>query len=203
MRSNRVILILVALLLAVLSLTGCVNITGEETTPVTSASPATTSDSPTITTSEPSATVEAAPRVGRLAPGFELSDIDGQSVLLESLRGQYVMLNFWATWCGPCRAEMPFMQGIYENTEWSESGLLIVAVNVGESASQARAFMDDFGFGFRVLLDSDTKTAAAYNIRGIPTTFFIDRDGVIRDIKVGTFRSRAEIETKLTNLVGD
>jgi peroxiredoxin len=67
----------------------------------------------------------------------------------------------------------------------------------------ARAFMDDFGFGFRILLDSDTKTAAAYNIRGIPTTFFIDRDGVIRDIKVGTFRSRAEIETKLTNLVGD
>ena len=194
MRSNKILLVFAVLLLAALTLTGCVTITGEETTPVSS--------TPTTTASAPSATVETAPRVGRLAPDFELADIDGQSVSLESLRGQYVMLNFWATWCGPCRAEMPFMQEIYENSEWSEAGVIIVAVNVGESATQARAFMDDFGFGFRVLLDSATKTAAEYNIRGIPTTFFIDRDGIIRDIRVGTFRSRAEIESILTSLIG-
>ena len=194
MGEKRILLGLAALLLIVLTFSGCVTITGEETTPV----PSTT----TTTASEPSAIVRVAPRVGWLAPGFELSDLYGQSVSLESLRGQYVMLNFWATWCGPCRAEMPFMQEIYESPEWSEAGLLIVAVNVGESASQANEFMNEFGLGFQVLLDSATKTAAEYNIRGIPTTFFIDRDGIIRDIRVGTFRSRAEIESILTSLMG-
>ena len=190
MRFKNIIL-LVVLLVAVVSLAGCVTITGEETTPALSTS--------TTATSAP--TIGVAPRVDWLAPGFELADLAGQSVSLEGLRGQYVMLNFWATWCGPCQAEMPFIQEIYENSEWSEAGLLIVAVNVGESASRVKAFMDDFGFGFRVILDSNEQTAATYNIRGIPTTFFIDRDGIIRDIKVGTFRGRAEIESMLNELI--
>jgi thiol-disulfide isomerase/thioredoxin len=196
---NRIILVLATLFLVVLALTGCVTITGEETVPETTT---TTSKPPTVTTSEPSATLATAPRVGRLAPGFELVDLDGQPVSLESLRGRYVMLNFWATWCGPCRYEMPFIQEIYEDSEWSKAGLLIVAVNIGESVSQVKAFMDGFNFGFRVLLDSGEQTAVAYNIRGIPTTFLIDRDGIIRDIKVGPFLDRAEIETKLTDLIG-
>ena len=188
----RTILVLTILLSILLSFAGCITITGEETVPET-----TTAFSPGSTP-----TVGVAPRVGWLAPGFELADLDGQSVSLESLRGQYVMLNFWATWCGPCRAEMPFIQEIYKSPDWPAQGLSIVAVNVGESASQAEAFMDEFGFEFRVLLDSASRTAAAYNIRGIPSTFFIDRDGIIRDIRVGTFRSRAEIEAILTDLIG-
>ena len=192
MRLHRIILFLSAVLVVVLSFTGCVSITGEEKTTETT----------TASTSEPApTTIAVAPRVDRMAPGFELDNLDGQAVSLESLRGRYIMLNFWATWCGPCRNEMPFMQEIYENPDWSAQGLRIVAVNIGESASQAKAFMDEFGFEFQVLLDSDTRIAAAYNIRGIPTTFFIDRDGVIRDIRVGTFRSRAEIEGKLQNLI--
>jgi peroxiredoxin len=190
MKLNR-ILVFIVLLLAVLTMTGCVTITGEETTQET-----TTMSSPGSTS-----TIGVAPRVGWLAPGFELVDFDGRTVSLESLRGQYVMLNFWATWCGPCRAEMPFMQEVYENPDWSAQGLVMVAVNVGESASQAEAFMEEFGFEFLVILDSASRTAAAYNIRGIPSTFFIDRDGVIRDMRVGTFRSRAEIESILSSLI--
>jgi len=198
MRLHRIILVLAAVLVAVLSFAGCVTITGEKPTTETPSivGPAPTTPSPDSTKPETSA-----PRVGRMAPGFDLDNLGGQSVSLASLRGQYVMLNFWATWCGPCRFEMPFMQEIYENPEWSARDVVIVAVNIEESAAQVEEFLAEFGLDFMVLLDSNARAARAYNISGIPTTFFIDRDGIIRDIRIGTFRSRAEIEGKLQNLI--
>ena len=131
------------------------------------------------------------------APDFQLADLDGQLVTLSDLRGGPVLLNFWATWCGPCRLEMPFIQDIYEDEGFSDKGLVVLAVNIGEDSSTAKRFMVDKKLTFTVLLDTDKKIAPEYNIRAIPTTFFIDEDGIIRDIKMGAFSSKAEIEQRL------
>ena len=137
-------------------------------------------------------------QVGKLAPGFQLTDLDGQSVSLSDFRGKPVLLNFWASWCGPCRSEMPFIQRLHE--EWADKGLVIVAVNIGESSSQAKEFVESYGLPFLVLLDTEQETALSYNVRGIPATFFIDKDGIIQDIKVGAFSSKAEIERQLSKI---
>ena len=147
--------------------------------------------------------VEERAAPGFMAPGFELENLDGEAISLGSLRGRPVMLNFWATWCGPCRAEMPYIQEVHEDPAWLERGLVILAVNIGESASEAQSFMGELGFNFTVILDSEEKVAHAYNISAIPTTFFIDEDGIINDIRVGTFRDKAEIERYLQKLVAE
>jgi len=139
-----------------------------------------------------------APEVGKLAPDFELNTLDGQSIALSQLKGTPVVVNFWATWCGPCRHEMPFLQQIYE--DWPEETLVLLTINIAESSSKVAQFMQSEGFSFTVLLDSNANVAQKYNVMGIPSTFFIDKDGVIQKIKVGPFRSKAEIETILSQL---
>jgi len=141
------------------------------------------------------------PAPGRPAPDFQLRGLDGQTVSLDDLQGKPVMVNFWATWCGPCRMEMPFIQEVYQDSEWLKTGLVILAVNLKESASAAGEFMEDNGLTFPVLLDIDGEVARMYNISAIPTTYFIDKNGIIKDVKIGTFRNKAEIDWKLLNLV--
>ena len=138
-----------------------------------------------------------------VAPDFQLSDLEGRTVSLSDFRGKPVLLNFWATWCGPCRAEMPFIQDVFEDKRFSEKGLVIVAVNLGESRSKVVQFMEDYGLSFDVLLDTSRNVGQAYNIRGIPTTFFIDKDGIIKDIKIGAFSKKEEIEWRLVNSILD
>ena len=138
-----------------------------------------------------------------MAPDFQLPDLDGQLVTLSDLRGSPVLLNFWATWCGPCRLEMPFIQDIYDNENFSDKGLVILAVNIGEDSSTAKKFMTDNNLSFTVLLDTDQNVAQKYNIRAIPTTFFIDKNGIIRDVKVGAFSSKASLEQILNSSIID
>ncbi len=138
------------------------------------------------------------PEVGKLAPDLQLNTLDGQSIALSELKGTPVLLNFWATWCGPCRHEMPFLQQIYD--ERPEETLVLLTINIQESSSQVAQFMQSEGFSFTVLLDSNGNVAQRYNIHGIPTTFFIDKDGVIQEIKIGAFQSKADIETILNRL---
>jgi peroxiredoxin len=135
------------------------------------------------------------------APDFQLQSLDGQMVTLSSLRGRPVMLNFWASWCRPCQAEMSFIQEAFEDEDWREQGLVILAVNLGESRSKAKEFMEDNGLSFVVLLDADQSLAEGYNIRGIPTTFFIDKNGIIKDMKIGAFANKAEIDWRLLNSI--
>ena len=139
------------------------------------------------------------PQIGKLAPDFKLSNLEGQSVSLGDFRGKPVLLNFWASWCGPCRYEMPFIQEIYE--EWSDKGLIILTVNLQENPSQVKEFVESFGFSFPVLLATNRKVPLAYNIRGIPATFFIDKDGIIQDIKIGAFAGKTEIESRLSKIM--
>jgi len=143
-------------------------------------------------------------RVGELAPDFQAQNLDGQTISLSSLRGKPVLLNFWATWCPPCREEMPYLQQIYE--EWSGKGLIVLAINTDESPSKVRGFLESHGFSFPVLLDADLLVALRYNVVRynklyIPTTFFIDRDGIVRKKVIGAFRSKEQIEEYLTEII--
>ncbi|MFC2003099.1 peroxiredoxin family protein [Chloroflexota bacterium] len=136
--------------------------------------------------------------IGNLAPDFQLQSLDGQAFSLSSLRGKAVLLNFWASWCGPCIFEMPFLQEIYE--EWPGKGLVLLAINVGESSSQVEKFIQSKGLSLPVLLDTKAEVAHKYNIRFFPTTFFIDKDGIIQEVRIGAFPSKAEIEKGLTKI---
>lgn len=141
------------------------------------------------------------------AKDFELEDLKGNKVKLSDYEGQIVFLNFWATWCPPCRAEMPDMEEIYK--EYEDRGVAILAVNStsmelrgGNDSKKARKQVEEFiesaGFTFPVLLDSDDEVLVKYNnivpITGIPTTFMIDKKGQIRYARPGAFISKEQIE---------
>ncbi|MBB6730208.1 TlpA family protein disulfide reductase [Cohnella zeiphila] len=125
-----------------------------------------------------------APEIGAAAPSFTLTGMDGKTYNLRQFRGKPVLLNFWASWCGPCREEAPYLTKLKEKYG---NELQIVAVNVTDSDSEksARQFASSYGFTFPVLLDPDGTAAARYRIRPIPTSLFIDANGVIRDGVLG------------------
>jgi len=140
-------------------------------------------------------------QVGSPAPDFQLQSLDGQTVSLSGLRGRPVMLNFWATTCPPCRQEMPFFQEVFEDEEWRDQGLVILAVNLAEPASRVREFMEDNGLSFPVLLDTELDVGKMYNASRIPVTYFIDKDGIMRDGQLGPFSSKADIDWRLLNSI--
>ena len=137
--------------------------------------------------------------VGNLAPEFNLKDLDGNTVSLSEFKGSPVVLNFWATWCGPCRHEMPFLQQIYE--EWLDQGLVLLAINLRETTSEVRQFMQSNDLFFLALLDSNSAVSLEYEVTGIPITFFIDKDGIIQAKRLGSFSSAAEIEDYLDLII--
>ncbi len=138
-------------------------------------------------------------KIGNLAPDFQLQDLEGKPVSLSNLRGKPVMLNFWATWCYPCVFEMPYLQEVYE--EWSAKGLVLLAINIDGTSSQVTEFLDSHNLSLPVLLGAKTDVSGRYNIQYIPTTFFIDRDGTIRFIKLGAFPSKEAIEDDLNKIM--
>lgn len=116
------------------------------------------------------------------APDFTLTDLDGHSVTLSDYRGTPVMLNFWATWCPPCRAEMPLIQE-YQDKYADE--FVVLAVNGGETAQEVQAFVTAQEFDLTFLLDADFGVAELYQVRGFPTSIFIDADGATQKIHIG------------------
>ncbi len=138
-------------------------------------------------------------QINNLAPDFQLQSLDGQTISLSDLRGKPVLINFWASWCPPCREEMPYLQEIYE--EWTDKGLVVLAINIGESSSTAEEFIQSYNLSFTVLLDTEQDIAQRYNITGIPTTLFIDKDGIIQDKVIGAFQSTAQIENRLSKII--
>ncbi|MCL4834738.1 MAG: TlpA family protein disulfide reductase [Caldilineaceae bacterium] len=127
------------------------------------------------------------PAVDHPAPDFSLTRFDtGEPVKLSDLQGKPVILNFWATWCRPCRAEMPALQATYERYG---DDLLVVGVDQGEETGVVGPFLEEFGITFPILLDGDTAVGRQYRILGLPTTFFIDSQGIIRRVHAGEINS--------------
>lgn len=122
-------------------------------------------------------------KVDEAAPDFALQDIDGKVVRLSDFRGQAVVLNFWATWCAPCRQEFPEFVSAYERDK--DKGLAIIGVNIKENARSVRKFADDFGAEFPIVIDTDGSVASQYRIQGLPVTWFIDREGIVRGQVIG------------------
>ncbi len=138
--------------------------------------------------------LEAAPAVGHPAPDFALKDLDGNTVRLSDLRGKVVFINFWATWCPPCRAEMPEIEALHQ--EYKDKGVLVLGVDIAESENTVRQYIQQGGFSWTIVLDSTGEVARDYQIAAIPTSFFLDKEGIIRAVKVGAMTKR-EMEDKL------
>jgi len=117
------------------------------------------------------------------APDFALKDLQGNQVVLRDLRGSVVFLNFWATWCPPCRVEMPSMERLYQQLK--DKGLVMLAVDMQENEKLVKAFMGDFSLSFPALLDRDGDISFFYGVRGLPTTYIIDHEGRIIGKAVG------------------
>lgn len=123
------------------------------------------------------ASIERRAAPGRAAPVFSLATLDGRTIDLEALRGQVVFLNFWASWCGPCRDEAPALQRFHEAYG---DRVVQIGINYREAEDHARPFVEAFGLTFPVARDWDGQVARAYSLRGVPESWFIDPDGVAR-----------------------
>jgi cytochrome c biogenesis protein CcmG/thiol:disulfide interchange protein DsbE len=126
---------------------------------------------------------QVSPLQGSAAPDFTAPTLSGAQASLARFRGQPVILNFWATWCGPCREEMPLFQQLYEARR--ESGLVVLAVNFEEEPALIRPYVDGLALTFDILLDPEAALAKQYRVTGLPTTFFIDRHGLIQHVQLG------------------
>jgi peroxiredoxin len=143
-------------------------------------------------------TLEPAPVVGHPAPDFALPTLAGETVRLSDFKGKPVLVNFWATWCGPCRSEFPdFQKAAVDNAE----ELVIIGINntTTDQKEQIPAFLAEFGITFLIVLDETGATAKAYNILGLPTSIFIDRNGNVNEIFTGPI-NKAYIEAKLSEM---
>jgi thiol-disulfide isomerase/thioredoxin len=167
--------------------------------------PATTTVEPAISTSTepatsaPSVTLISGNLIGNLAIDFQLKNMNGQVVSLSGLRGKAVMLNFWATWCGPCRSEMPLLQQVYET--WKDRGLEVLEIDIQEKSAVVQKYMTNNKLTLPTLLDLDGKVSKTYGITAIPATYFIDKDGVIRQVVRGAFPNRELIENQLSKII--
>ena len=141
----------------------------------------------------------AQPHTGFAAPNFTLDSTQGESFTLADLKGKVVLVNFWATWCPPCRAEMPAIDAAYRANK--DAGFVVLAVDQMESADVVNAFGVKYNLSFPLLLDGDGAINRQYLVSALPTSFFVDRKGVIRDMMIGGSMSREFIEGKIKTLL--
>jgi thiol-disulfide isomerase/thioredoxin len=121
----------------------------------------------------------------QLAPDFSLQVVDGRQIFLSHLRGKVIVLDFWATWCPPCREGLPNLQSLSANADMSQRGLDVLAVNEEEKPETIRRFLGLNLYTFAVLQDADGSTARAYSVSTLPTTIVIDRDGFVQAVISG------------------
>jgi thiol-disulfide isomerase/thioredoxin len=137
--------------------------------------------------------------IGAPAPDFTAYDLNGEAVTLSALRGHPVALNFWATWCGPCREEIPVLERAI--SEYAEAGLIVLAIDVGESTEKVREFVDQQDMDLTVLLDPDGAISALYEVWSYPTTVWIDQDGVVTAVHLGNLYN-VLVDSYMADLLG-
>ncbi len=153
---------------------------------------------PPETAEQPEAMVAA----GSRAADFKLETLDGTTVSLESLRGKVVFLNVWATWCGPCREEMPSMQTLYDDFKGNKDFVMLAASQDTSGRSVVAPYVAKNGYHFTILLDPQNKISETYDVSGVPETFIIDRKGQIVAHHMGAFDwSRPDVKDALRQLL--
>ena len=134
---------------------------------------------------------------GGKAPGFELVAADGTMVGLADYLGDVVLINFWATWCAPCRTEMPLLQSTFES--FRDQGFIVLGIDFDESADLVASFGEELGLTFPLLLDPGGKIQQQYKVRGYPTTVVLDREGLIRSYHIGIL-TQSQLDGYLENV---
>jgi peroxiredoxin len=134
---------------------------------------------------------------GDMAPDFVLSTLDGETIKLSNLKGEGILLNFWATYCPPCEYEMPFMESQFQKT--NGQGVHILAVNIGENKFNVKNFVDKYNLSFPILYDELGEVVEAYGVGALPATYLIDPSGTVIDIIPGGM-SEADIERYLNRV---
>jgi thiol-disulfide isomerase/thioredoxin len=137
-------------------------------------------------------------RVRSAPPDFTLDTLAGDKFTLSAQAGRPVVVNFWATWCPPCRAELPAFEEVYRN--YRDKGLVVVGVDVAESPEVVAQYVAEAGLTFPIALDVSGHASELFRLQGMPTTLFVGRDGAIRDVIVGGPLSQATIESKVAEL---
>lgn len=142
-----------------------------------------------------------APQQGFLAPDFELKSPAGDTTKLSDLRGQAVLVNLWATWCPPCRAEMQSIEKMYQ--EYKDQGFTVLAVNMTyqDDPLAVMPFVNEQVLSFPILLDETSDTAKAYQLRSLPSSYFIRRDGIINEVVIGGPMSEALLRTRIEEIL--
>lgn len=134
------------------------------------------------------ATLQIAPEIDSLAPDFTLLSTVGDEIQLNNLKGQAVLINFWATWCGPCRIEMPSIQDRFEM--YQDDGLVVLAIDFDEPLEDVAFFGEELGLTFELLLDPGGDIQSLYRILGYPTSYFVDSEGIIKVKHIGIMTER-------------
>jgi len=144
--------------------------------------------------------VAASPLVGRLAPDFTLAQLDGPSVTLSKLRGQVVVVNFWASWCAECRVEQPDLDETW--ARFRDSGVVVVGVDFQDTQGDAREYVKAAGSDYPIVTDTDSTTALAFGLRGVPETFIVDQSGQIVERVIGPVTAD-RLSDRITTLLQD
>ena len=144
--------------------------------------------------------VQAGPISSGMAPDFTLTSFDGRTLTLSELRGQVVIINFWASWCPPCREEAAYLEQTWR--KYKDQGVIFIGVDWVDTEKEALAYMDEFDLTYFNGPDIGTRIAQAYNIQGVPETFYVAKNGELRGVHIGPLKSPA-LDDKIDELLAE
>jgi cytochrome c biogenesis protein CcmG/thiol:disulfide interchange protein DsbE len=143
---------------------------------------------------------QAGPRNTGPAPDFTLATFDGEAIQLSALQGQVVVINFWASWCPPCRDEAPYLEAMW--AKYKDQGVVFLGIDYVDTESEALAYIEEFGITYPNGPDLGTEISQAYRIQGVPETFFVAKDGTISGVKIGPLFP-PELENRIKELLAE